>query len=171
MVNRIWHYHFGRGIVATPGDFGRMGARPTHPELLDYLASYFVDNGWSIKKVHRLILLSNAYQEASDYQPKIAEADPDNKLLWRYPRRRMEAEAIRDSMLATSGLLNPQMGGPGVYPPVPPGIDHGAFGHRGRGRLENGERSGAKRSPQRVHFRPAQPALSDAAGVRHREYV
>jgi Protein of unknown function (DUF1553)/Protein of unknown function (DUF1549) len=122
MVNRIWHYHFGRGIVATPGDFGKMGARPTHPELLDYLASYFVDNGWSIKKVHRLILLSNAYQEASDYQPQIAEADPDNKLLWRYPRHRMEAEAIRDSMLATAGVLNPQAGGPGVYPPVPPGM-------------------------------------------------
>ena len=99
-----------------------MGARPTHPELLDYLASYFVDNGWSMKKVHRLILLSNAYQEASDFDAKIAEADPDNKLLWRYPRHRMEAEAIRDSMLATSGLLNPQMGGPGVYPPVPPGL-------------------------------------------------
>ena len=122
MVNRIWHYHFGRGIVATPGDFGRMGAHPTHPELLDYLANYFMDNGWSIKKVHRLILLSNAYQEASDYDAKIAEADPDNKLFWRYPRHRMEAEAIRDSMLATSGLLNPQMGGPGVYPPVPPGM-------------------------------------------------
>jgi hypothetical protein len=122
MVNRIWHYNFGRGIVATPGDFGRMGARPTHPELLDYLASYFVNNGWSIKKVQRLILLSNTYQEASDYDTKIAEADPDNKLLWRYPRHRMEAEAIRDSMLATAGLLNPQMGGPGVYPPVPPGL-------------------------------------------------
>jgi Protein of unknown function (DUF1553)/Protein of unknown function (DUF1549) len=122
MVNRIWHYHFGRGIVATPGDFGRMGAHPTHPELLDYLAGYFVDNGWSIKKIHRLVLLSNTYQEAADYDTKIAEADPDNKLLWRYPRHRMEAEAIRDSMLATSGLLNPQMGGPGVYPPVPPGL-------------------------------------------------
>ncbi|MBV9768779.1 MAG: DUF1553 domain-containing protein, partial [Bryobacterales bacterium] len=122
MVNRIWHYHFGRGIVATPGDFGRMGARPTHPELLDYLAGYFVDNGWSIKKIHRLILLSNTYQEASDFDSKIAEADPDNKLLWRYPRHRMEAEAIRDSMLASSGLLNPQMGGPGVFPPVPPGL-------------------------------------------------
>jgi hypothetical protein len=122
MVNRIWHYNFGRGIVATPGDLGRMGAKPTHPELLDYLASYFVDNGWSIKKVQRLILLSNTYQEASDFDAKIAEADPDNKLFWRYPRHRMEAEAIRDSMLATSGLLNPQMGGPGVYPPVPPGM-------------------------------------------------
>jgi hypothetical protein len=122
MVNRIWHYHFGRGIVATPGDLGVMGSRPTHPELLDYLATYFVDNGWSMKKVHRLILLSNAYQEASDFDAKIAEADPDNKLLWRYPRHRMEAEAIRDSMLATSGLLNPKMGGPGVFPPVPPGL-------------------------------------------------
>jgi hypothetical protein len=122
MVNRIWNYHFGSGIVATPGDFGRMGAHPTHPELLDYLAGYFVDNGWSMKKVHRLILLSNTYQEASDYAAKTAEADPENKLLWRYPRHRMEAEAIRDSMLATSGLLNPQMGGPGVYPPVPPGL-------------------------------------------------
>jgi Protein of unknown function (DUF1549)/Protein of unknown function (DUF1553) len=122
MVNRIWHYHFGHGIVATPGDFGRMGSRPTHLELLDYLASYFVESGWSMKKVHRLILLSNVYQEASDFDAKIADADPDNKLLWRYPRHRMEAEAIRDSMLATSGLLNPQMGGPGVYPPVPPGL-------------------------------------------------
>jgi len=122
MVNRIWHYNFGRGIVATPGDLGKMGARPTHPELLDYLASYFVDNGWSTKKVQRLILLSNTYQEASDNDAKIAEADPDNKLLWHYPRHRMEAEAVRDSMLATSGLLNPQMGGPGVFPPVPPGM-------------------------------------------------
>ena len=171
MVNRIWHYHFGRGIVATPGDFGRMGARPTHPELLDYLASYFVDNGWSMKKVHRLILLSNTYQEASDFDAKIAEADPDNKLLWRYPRHRMEAEAIRDSMLATSGLLNPQMGGPGVYPPVPPGLISRAFGD-GRGRrLAHGERSGAGRPPQRLHFCAPQPALSAAAGIRHRQHV
>jgi Protein of unknown function (DUF1549)/Protein of unknown function (DUF1553) len=122
MVNRIWHYHFGQGIVSTPGDFGRMGARPTHPELLDYLASYFIDNGWSMKKVHRLILLSNTYQEASDFEAKIAETDPDDKLLWRYPRHRMEAESIRDSMLATAGILNTQMGGPGVYPPVPAGL-------------------------------------------------
>ena len=110
MVNRIWHYHFGTGIVATPGDFGRMGSRPTHPELLDYLASYFVENGWSMKKLHRLILLSNTYQQSSDNQAKAAEADPDNKLLWRYNRHRMEAEAIRDSMLFVSGLLNPQNG-------------------------------------------------------------
>jgi len=121
MVNRIWHYHFGRGIVATPGDFGRMGARPSHPELLDYLATSFVQNGWSMKKLHRMILLSNTYQQSADYQEMAAKADPDNKLLWRYGRRRMEAEAVRDSMLSASGLLNLQMGGPGVFPPVPAG--------------------------------------------------
>jgi hypothetical protein len=121
IVNRIWHYHFGRGIVATPGDFGRMGSRPSHPELLDYLASNFVDNGWSIKKLHRLILLSNTYQQSSQFTAKSAEADPDDTLLWRWPRRRMEAEAVRDSMLQVSGLLNSQMGGPGVFPPLPAG--------------------------------------------------
>jgi hypothetical protein len=121
MVNRIWHYHFGRGIVATPGDFGRMGAKPTHPELLDYIATSFVENGWSMKRLHRLILLSNTYQQSSAYQAKAGDADPENKLLWRYNRRRMEAEAVRDSMLATAGLLNLQMGGPGVFPPLPPG--------------------------------------------------
>lgn len=122
MVNRIWHYHFGRGIVATPGDFGRRGDRPTHPELLDYLTTYFVENGWSMKKLHRLILLSNTYQQSSAFEAHAAEVDPENQLLWRYNRRRMEAEAIRDSMLFVSGLLNPQMGGPGVFPPVPSGV-------------------------------------------------
>jgi hypothetical protein len=121
MVNRIWQYHFGTGIVATPGDFGRMGSRPTHPELLDYLASTFVENGWSIKKLHRLIVLSNTYRQSTDHQAKAAQLDPDNKLLWRYGRHRMEAEAIRDSMLMVSGMLNPKMGGPGVFPPVPEG--------------------------------------------------
>jgi len=121
MVNRIWHYNFGKGIVATPGDFGRMGSRPTHPELLDYLAANFVENGWSIKKIQRQILLSNTYQQSADLQPKAAEEDPDNKLLSHWPRRRLEAEAVRDSMLFTSGLLNAKMGGPGVFPPVPAG--------------------------------------------------
>jgi hypothetical protein len=121
MVNRIWHYNFGKGIVATPGDFGRMGSRPTHPELLDYLAANFVENGWSIKKLQRQILLSNTYQQSADLQPKAAEDDPDNKLLSHWPRRRLEAEAVRDSMLFTSGLLNTKMGGPGVFPPVPAG--------------------------------------------------
>jgi len=121
MVNRIWHFHFGRGIVATPGDFGRMGARPTHPELLDYLASSFVENGWSIKKLQKMILTSETYQQSSDFNASSAAKDGDDKLLWRWPRHRMEAEAVRDSMLYTSGLLNTKMGGPGVFPPVPPG--------------------------------------------------
>jgi hypothetical protein len=121
MVNRIWQYHFGTGIVATPGDFGHAGTRPTHPELLDYLASYFVENGWSMKKLTKLIVLSNVYRQSTDSQPKAAEADPENKLLWHYGRHRMEAEAIRDSMLQVSGLLNAKMGGPGVFPPVPQG--------------------------------------------------
>ena len=121
MVNRIWNYHFGRGIAATPGDFGRMGAKPTHPELLDYLAASFVENGWSIKKIHRMILLSSTYQESSDFRQQASDADPDDKLMWRWGRHRMEAEAIRDSMLSVSGLLNPAMGGPGVFPPVPKG--------------------------------------------------
>jgi len=121
MVNRIWHYHFGRGIAATPGDFGRMGSRPTNPELLDYLAASFVENGWSMKKIHRMILLSNTYQESADSNPAVEEADPDNKLLSHWGRHRLEAEAVRDSMLATSGLLNAKMGGPGVFPPVPKG--------------------------------------------------
>jgi hypothetical protein len=120
MVNRVWHYHFGRGIAATPGDLGLMGSRPTHPELLDYLASTF-QRGWSIKALHRTIMLSNTYQQSSATTAASAKADPDNKLLWRYQRRRMEAEAVRDTMLQVSGLLNSKMGGPGVFPPLPPG--------------------------------------------------
>jgi hypothetical protein len=121
MVNRIWHYHFGRGIVGTPSDFGAMGDRPTNPQLLDYLASTFMENGWSIKNMHRLIMLSSTYQQSSAFQPEAASVDPDNKLLWRYPRHRVEGEVIRDSMLLVSGLLNPKLGGPGINPPLPAG--------------------------------------------------
>ena len=143
-----------------------MGSRPTHPELLDYLASNFVENGWSMKKLNRMILLSNTYQQSSDFEAKAAEADPDDKLLWRYPRHRLEAEAIRDSMLSVSGLLNPQMGGPGVFPPVPRGTHHGTLRNGGGGRLEDRKGPGAEQPAQRLYFRPAQLALSDAAGVR-----
>jgi hypothetical protein len=120
MVNRIWHYHFGRGIVATPNDFGRMGERPTHPELLDYLANEFVASGWSVKHIHKLILLSNAYQQSSKAPAPTAaiEKDPQNRLLWRFNRRRLEAEEIRDAMLAVAGKLNPRSGGPGVMVPI-----------------------------------------------------
>lgn len=124
IVNRIWHYHFGRGIVGTPNDFGVMGERPTHPELLDWLTATFTGpDGWSVKKLHRRIVLSATYRQSSDYRAQAAEADGENKLLWRYPRRRLEGEAIRDSMLYVSGLMNPKMGGPGVFPKVPAGTE------------------------------------------------
>jgi hypothetical protein len=121
MVNRIWHYHFGRGIVATPSDFGTKGEPPTHPELLDYLADQFVKRGWSIKAMHRLIMNSRTYQQSSANRPAAAADDPDDKLLWRFPRGRLEAEVIRDSALSVAGLLNEQMFGPSVFPELPKG--------------------------------------------------
>ncbi|MEO7143238.1 MAG: DUF1549 and DUF1553 domain-containing protein [Bryobacteraceae bacterium] len=122
MVNRIWFYNFGRGIVDTPSDFGVMGERPTNRELLDYLATAFVENGWSVKKMQRTICLSNAYQQSSLSRPEAAKIDPEDKYFWRYPRHRLEGESIRDSMLETAGILNDKMGGPGVFPPLPPGV-------------------------------------------------
>ncbi|MEQ8787738.1 MAG: PSD1 and planctomycete cytochrome C domain-containing protein [Pirellulaceae bacterium] len=121
IVNRIWQHHFGgRGIVATPNNFGVTGKRPTHPALLDFLAAWFMDNGWSIKKLHRLILTSAAYQRSGDHADMAAlrEADPTNELLAVYPPRRLTAEEIRDSMLLLSGELDLTMGGPGVFPEI-----------------------------------------------------
>src|SRR5262249_51351218 len=122
MVNRAWQYHFGRGIVSTPNDFGRMGASPSHRELLDWLASRFIDGGWRLKPVHRLILLSSAYRQASvSTMEKVAfEKDADNALLWKFSHRRLDAEEIRDSMLAVSGRLNPKAGGPSYMVPIDP---------------------------------------------------
>ena len=122
MVNRIWHYHFGRGIVDTPSNLGLSGGLPSHPRLLDWLASEFIRNHWSIKHLHRLILNSNTYRQASLNREAVAGIDPENKLLWRFPRQRLEGEIIRDAALAVSGLLNPEMGGPSVFPPIPPGM-------------------------------------------------
>jgi len=119
LVNRLWQHHFGRGIVATPSDFGLRGARPTHPELLDWLASEFVAQGWSIKKMHRLMLMSAAYQQSTKATPAAKEKDPDNHLLSHMNRLRVEGEVVRDSLLAVSGRLNLKAGGPGVFPPVP----------------------------------------------------
>jgi mono/diheme cytochrome c family protein len=114
MVNRIWAHHFGRGIVATPSNFGTLGERPTHPELLDYLAAKFVADGWSVKKLHRAIMLSATYQLGSRHDEKNAQADADNQLLWRMNRRRLEVEPWRDAMLAVAGNLDTKLGGPAV---------------------------------------------------------
>ena len=116
MANRIWHFHFGQGLVATPSDFGASGARPTHPELLDWLAAKFIESGWSVKALHRLIVTSAAYRQSSDANDTAMKLDADNTLLWRFPPRRLEAEAVRDAMLAVSGQLNLQMGGPSFRP-------------------------------------------------------
>ena len=134
MVNRIWHYHFGRGIVATPSDFGMMGERPTHPELLDWLATEFMESDWSIKHIHRLIMHSNTYRQAA--KPAAAgpasvralRVDPSNDLLWKFPARRLEGEVVRDAALSVAGLLNPTVGGPSVFPPLPEGVPKPAGG-------------------------------------------
>jgi hypothetical protein len=138
-VNRIWHYHFGRGLVGTPNDFGVNGARPSHPELLDYLAGVFIENGQRTKQLHRLILLSNTYRQSSVGVPALAglpdedrlkpglqradsalgrRLDPNNQLLWSFPRRRLAAEEVRDAMLVAAGRLNRKQGGPSVLVPV-----------------------------------------------------
>jgi hypothetical protein len=118
IVNRIWQHHFGRGIVGTPSDFGRNGDQPSHPELLDWLALRFVQDGWSIKKIHRLMLLSNTYQQSTQTSPAAVKVDPINTLLWRMNRIRLDGESLRDSILTVSGRLNLKMDGPGVYPKV-----------------------------------------------------
>jgi len=116
MVNRVWMHHFGQGLVGTPSNFGLLGERPTHPELLDFLAAKFIASGWSLKQLHREIMLSATYRLASDRRPATKEkeltADPDNRLLWRQNRRRLDIEAWRDSLLAASGSLDAALGGP-----------------------------------------------------------
>jgi hypothetical protein len=126
MANRIWQQHFGKGIVATSSDFGVTGDRPTHPDLLNWLAAEFVKNKWSVKHLHRLIVTSAAYRQGSRGDAAGANADPDNALLWQFPRRRLDGESLRDAMLATAGLLNPKAGGPSVFPEVPVELKAGA---------------------------------------------
>jgi len=120
MANRVWHYHFGTGIVDTPSDFGANGGRPTHPDLLDWLAAEFVKQKWSVKALHRLVLTSAAYRQSADPPARAAAAgakvDADARLLWRFPPRRIEGEAVRDAMLAASGALNREAGGPSFKP-------------------------------------------------------
>ncbi|MGH9630112.1 MAG: PSD1 and planctomycete cytochrome C domain-containing protein [Bryobacteraceae bacterium] len=123
MVNRIWHHHFGRGIVGSPSNFGRMGTLPSHPELLDWLATEFVRQGWRIKPMHRLILTSQAYRMSGEfYRAENAKKDPNEIYLWRFPIRRVEAEIVRDLILSASGQLNTQAGGPPFFPSLPPSV-------------------------------------------------
>ncbi|MDA1016573.1 MAG: DUF1553 domain-containing protein [Planctomycetota bacterium] len=124
IVNRVWQQHFGAGLVATPNDFGMTGARPTHPALLDYLAARFVRDGWSIKRLHQAIVMTRAYRRASSHVAVAAKIDPDNRWLWRQNLRRLDAETLRDSLLAVSGLLKKYDGGKSVWPEVPQELLH-----------------------------------------------
>jgi hypothetical protein len=116
IANRVWLYHFGQGIVATPSDLGQSGGKPTHPELLDWLADYLMQNGWSLKALHRVIVCSATYRQSSGFNAAAAEKDADDLLLWRFKPHRLEAEAIRDALLAIGGAINWQMGGPSFRP-------------------------------------------------------
>lgn len=126
IVNRLWQHHFGKPIVGTPNDFGILGDRPSHPELLDWLASEIVARSWSLKEMHRLMLLSSTYRQSSRQTDsswdRVIRVDPQNRRFSRMSRKRMEGEAIRDAMLTFSGQLNPKMGGPSVHPPLPPEV-------------------------------------------------
>jgi hypothetical protein len=112
-ANRLWHYHFGRGLVATPSDFGRAGEAPSHPQLLDWLACELRDGGWSLKRLHRLLVLSAAYRQGSRWRAEAAEVDVEGAFIWRFAPRRLEGEAVRDAMLCASGELDLRRGGPG----------------------------------------------------------
>lgn len=122
MINRMWQQYFGRGLVETENDFGLIGARPSHPELLDWLAVEFMERKWSLKAMHRLIVTSHTYRQSSLDRPDLHEKDPHNYLLGRQRRLRLEAEIVRDVALAASGLLSPKLGGPPVFPPIPDGV-------------------------------------------------
>jgi hypothetical protein len=122
MVNRIWQFRIGQGIVRTPNDFGVMGDRPSNRNLLDWLAAEFVSGGWSVKAMDRLIVLSNTYQQSAIANKAGTEADPDNRLLWRMNRKRMDAEMIRDAVLSAAGDLNPAIGGRPVRVPIEPEV-------------------------------------------------
>ncbi len=122
IVNRIWQQYFGQGLVQTENDFGTQGSAPTHPELLDYLATELVQNHWSLKHIHRLIVTSATYRQSSNHRPELENVDPYNKLLARQSRLRLDAEIVRDVALASSGLLTEKIGGPSVFPPIPDGV-------------------------------------------------
>ena len=163
IVNRLWQKHFGRGIVATLENFGKMGEPPTHPELLDYLAVEFMNRGWSIKHINKLMMMSEAYQMASSFENAAdATGDPENRYLWRFRPQRLEAEIVRDSMLAVGGNINLAIGGEPIFPfiaerhsrrPVPRQVG------------EHAGRSGGV-APRRLRLPAAVAALPDVRHVR-----
>jgi hypothetical protein len=122
IVNRIWQQYFGRGLVVTENDFGLTSTPPSHPELLDWLATTLVDRKWSLKEMHRVIVTSHTYRQSSSDTPLLREKDPNNYLLARQQRLRLDAEIVRDVALTASGLLSTKLGGPPVYPPIPDGV-------------------------------------------------
>jgi hypothetical protein len=122
LANRLWQYHFGRGIVRSPNNFGVQGDKPTHPELLDWLATELIRGGWRLKPLHRLIMTSNTYKQSSRAASECLAKDPANDLFWRFDMRRLTGEEVRDSVLAVTGVLNPKMFGPGVYVDIPPEV-------------------------------------------------
>jgi len=146
MVNRLWDWHFGRGIVATPSDFGKLSGGASHPELLDWMARQFTGSKWSVKAMHRLILNSETYRQSSKHiDPKAEEADPENILHWRFRSRRLEAEAVRDAVLAVSGRLNPEQFGLPIFPPLPDGVAEAVKWDEGKWNTQDGP-EGRKRS-------------------------
>ncbi len=165
MVNRIWQHHFGRGIVATPNDFGAMGQPPSHPELLDWLAVEFVESGYSIKAMHRLMVTSATYRQSSrvdldsPLHAKALERDSGNQLLWHARRRRLEGEAIRDVMLELAGRFNPRMFGASAQPELPAGIAV-------KTAWEPDAESAGSKSPLDLRDRQAQSALSAIGRIR-----
>ena len=163
IVNRIWQSHFGQGLVASSSDFGVMGDAPSHPELLDWLASELVASGWRLKPLHRLIVLSQTYQRSSAFEPEAAKVDPSDTLLWRWRQRRLDAEVVRDSILAVSGRLNPRMGGPGFYPTLPREVLEGQS-RPGEGWGKSDEREQCP--TQHLHLRQAQPGGPRARAAR-----
>src|SRR5262249_22251424 len=137
IVNRLWQHHFGEGIVRTPSNFGKLGERPSHPELLDWLALRFLDHGWSVKTMHRLMMNTETYQMASKDVPGNTDIDAENRYFWRMPRERLEAEIIRDQILATAGTLDRTVAGPGVYPYIPPELIQGSSKRTWPGKAED----------------------------------
>jgi hypothetical protein len=146
LVNRVWGWHFGQAIVRTPNDFGAQGEPPTHPELLDWLARDFVDHGWGLKRLHRLIMLSSTYRMTSVAGGRGMQVDPENRLLWHFPRRRLEGEALRDHMLACTGSLNLKPFGPPVVPPLSSQELTGLFDAKGKWPVTGGSAEHRRRS-------------------------